>query len=111
MTNSELNILLVEDNPGDARLLREALREIEALSFELHSRRHGGASASNRLGTRKFDVGLLDLGLPDAQGLEVVRRIHDAAPEMPLLVLTALNDERRGGSIAAGRRAGLPGQG
>jgi diguanylate cyclase (GGDEF)-like protein len=93
MRKSELNILLVEDNPGDARLLREALKEIDATEFEMG---HADTltKALERLEQGTFDVGLLDLGLPDAQGLEVVRRIHCAAPDMPLLVLTALNDER-----------------
>ena len=92
MPKPELNILLVEDNPGDARLLIEGLRAIDALKFQLgHVDTLTHALARLRHGT--FDVGLLDLGLPDAQGLEVVRRIHLAAPDMPLLVLTALNDE------------------
>ena len=92
MPKSELNVLLVEDNPGDARLLREGLQEIDALTFKL-SHLETVSGAIERLGQCQFDVGLLDLGLPDARGLEVVRRIHDAAPDMPLLVLTALKDE------------------
>src|SRR2546423_1661854 len=92
MTTSTLNVLLVEDNPGDARLLREGLQEIQALRFEL-THVETVTCALECLGRCQFDVGLLDLGLPDARGLEVVRRIHDAAPDLPLLVLTALNDE------------------
>jgi diguanylate cyclase (GGDEF)-like protein len=92
MPTSDLNILLVEDNPGDARLLREGLREIDGLRFEL-SHMDTLTRALERLRHHEFAVGVLDLGLPDAQGLEVVRAIHNAAPDMPLLVLTALNDE------------------
>ena len=90
---SVMTILLVEDNPGDARLLQEALSEIAAMSFELH---HVDtvARAVAALGTRTFDIGLLDLALPDVQGLDVVRRIHDTAPDLPLVVLSALKDER-----------------
>src|SRR4051812_46486202 len=93
MRKIELKILLVEDNPGDARLLRESLREIDALSFEL-THVHSQAEALESLAHDKFDVALLDLGLPDARGLEVVRRIRVAAPDVTLLVLTALKDEQ-----------------
>src|SRR5688572_12804597 len=91
--DTSLSILLVEDNPGDARLLREALREIDARTFTLEhcdSLTH----ALQVLIHRNYDVGVLDLGLPDARGLEVVRRVREAAPGMPLVVLTALDDER-----------------
>ena len=92
MRKSELNVLLVEDNPGDARLLREGLQEIDAVTFSL-SHVETVTGALERLAQGQFDAGLLDLGLPDARGLEVVRRIHAAAPDMPLLVLTALKDD------------------
>ena len=92
MRTSELNILLVEDNPGDVRLLREGLQEIDGLTFEL-THFDTLSDALERLRQRTFDVGLVDLGLPDARGLEAVRRIHDSVPDMPLLVLTAQNDE------------------
>jgi two-component system cell cycle response regulator len=88
-----MKILLVEDNPGDARLLDEALRDIAAVRFDLHHT-ETLARAVETLALHKFDIGLLDLGLPDANGLEVVRRIHETAPEMPLVVLSALRDER-----------------
>ncbi len=92
MTTGLTKILLVEDNPGDARLLREALVEIPESRFELtHCETLTQALESLRNG--KPDVVLSDLGLPDSQGLEAVRRIHDAAPDVPLLVLTALNDD------------------
>jgi signal transduction histidine kinase len=85
-------ILLVEDNPGDARLIRETLREAESFPFELaHADRL--ASAEERLAAEAFDVVLLDLSLPDAHGLETVRRTLAAAPEAPIVVLTGLDDE------------------
>src|SRR5688500_17038393 len=88
----DLNILLVEDNPGDARLLREGLEEIGVRRFAL-THVETLEQALDRLGQARFDVGVLDLALPDARGLEVVRRVRLAAPEVPLLVLTALSDE------------------
>src|SRR6266567_5922479 len=92
MTTGVIKILLVEDNPGDARLLREAFEEIPESRSELV---HCGnlAQALEFLAKNKPDVILSDLGLPDSQGLEAVRRIHDVAPDVPLVVLTALNDD------------------
>src|SRR5262249_30987851 len=75
-----------------ARLLREGLREIDMLQFELSHVETLGR-ALEQVQRMTYDVGLLDLGLPDARGLEVVRRLHEAAPDLPLLVLTALKDE------------------
>ena len=66
MGDSVVRILLVEDNPGDARLLREALRDAPGLSHELiHVERLD--DAIRRLGKQAFDVLLLDLSLPDSQ--------------------------------------------
>jgi diguanylate cyclase (GGDEF)-like protein/PAS domain S-box-containing protein len=86
------SILLIEDNPGDARLLREMLNEHESQKTELvHvTSMH---EAELQLGQRAFDIVLLDLGLPDAQGLNALRRAHAVAPRVPLVVLTGLDDE------------------
>jgi len=92
MPTLSTKILLVEDNPGDVRLLREALAEITESTFELTDC-ETVAQALEFLLKSKPDVVLSDLGLPDSQGLEAVRRIRSAAPEIPLVVLTALNDE------------------
>jgi signal transduction histidine kinase len=92
MDGPPLRILLVEDNPGDARLLRETLREVESLRFELaHVERL--SAALERLEAAAADVVLLDLSLPDAHGLETVSRTLAAAPELPIVVLTGLADE------------------
>ena len=87
-----LRILLVEDNPGDARLIRETLRDAGSLRFEL---RHADrlSAALPILAARDVDVVLLDLSLPDAHGLETVTRALAAAPEVPIVVLTGLDDE------------------
>ena len=85
-------VLLVEDNQGDARLLREMFDEQGSPNTGLI---HVGcmSEAETYLANRAFDVILLDLGLPDAQGLEAIRRAHVAAPRVPLVVLTGLDDE------------------
>ena len=85
--------LLVEDNPADARLLKEAVAEVGAArSIELvHVDRL--ATALQRLKTESFDVVLLDLSLPDESGLQTLIRAHAAAPSVPIVVLTGLDDE------------------
>lgn len=85
-------VLLIEDNPGDARLLREMFREAGSEAIELI---HFGCmgAAERYLTERSVDIILLDPGLPDSQGLESVRRIRVAAPWIPLVVLTGLEDD------------------
>jgi two-component system, cell cycle response regulator len=91
MSNSLVNVLLVEDNPGDARLFQELARTAE-FPFEI-VHRETLAGALEVLADGTPEIVLLDLGLPDAQGLEVVRQVRSAAPDPPLLVLTGLDDE------------------
>jgi diguanylate cyclase (GGDEF)-like protein len=85
----KIKVLLVEDNPGDARLLREMFREDRSLEL---AHVECMADAENYLAAGAVDVILLDLGLSDAQGLEAVRRALAAAPRIPLMVLTGLDD-------------------
>ncbi|MBV9774071.1 MAG: response regulator [Gemmatimonadetes bacterium] len=92
MGRDPVRILLVEDNPGDARLLRETLREAESFPFELtHVTRLG--EGEERLAEGGTEVVLLDLSLPDAHGMETVTRTLRAAPDVPIVVLTGLSDE------------------
>ena len=92
MAEAPIRILLVEDNPGDARLLRELLRESGSLSFDLtHVDRLADARA--RMEAEGADVILLDLSLPDAHGLESVTRTLEFAAQVPIVVLTGLDDE------------------
>jgi diguanylate cyclase (GGDEF)-like protein/PAS domain S-box-containing protein len=84
--------LLIEDNPGDARLLREMFNEQGSRNTELTIVR-SMAEAERHLSGHAVDIILLDLGLPDAQGVAAVRRAHAAAPRTPLVVLTGLDDE------------------
>jgi diguanylate cyclase (GGDEF)-like protein/PAS domain S-box-containing protein len=85
-------LLVVEDNPGDARLLQEMLNERGA-SISKISHAQTMAEAEKLIAENAFDMILLDLGLPDANGLGAVRRAHAAAPRVPLVVLTGLDDE------------------
>jgi len=92
MNDKALQVLLVEDNAGDARLLREMFSTEAPGSFELtHLLRMSDALL--HLGKGGVDVVLLDMGLPDAHGLDTVRQAHAMAPSIPLIVLTGLDDE------------------
>ena len=85
-------ILLVEDNPGDARLVREMLSAEAAGQFEIED---AGtlADAEKMLGGKTYEVVLLDLSLPDGSGIELVRRIADVAKEAAIILLTGRADE------------------
>jgi signal transduction histidine kinase len=90
--DAPVRILLVEDNPGDARLLRYTLQEAQSLRFELsHAERL--SDALDRVRAEPADVVLLDLSLPDAHGMDTVARMLEAAPAVPIIVLTGLADE------------------
>ena len=90
------SLLLVEDNVGDARLLRELFADQDAGDIDMvNVTSMRGAEA--HLSEHAVDIILLDLGLPDSQGLDAVRRARAAAPRIPLVVLTGLDDE----SVAA----------
>lgn len=94
MTNSQhpIRLLLVEDNPGDIRLIEEALAQRVNAHFtkDCVSRL---SDALNRISAGNIDVILLDLSLPDSQGLETFVRIQQAASHMPIIVLSGLDDE------------------
>jgi phosphoserine phosphatase RsbU/P len=88
-----LRLLLVEDNPGDARLLQEELREVASTRFEVRQVTRL-AEAVEAVGEPGVDVVLLDLSLPDGQGLANIERMRQAAPALPLVVLTGTDDEQ-----------------
>jgi two-component system, cell cycle response regulator len=92
MSTTITKILLVEDNPGDTRLIKEALSEIAKLQFELvHCETL--EQALEFCSKSVPDAILLDLGLPDSQGLDTVRRMHAAAQQAPIAVLTIRDEE------------------
>jgi DNA-binding NtrC family response regulator len=92
MTSCQTNVFLIEDNPGDARLVREMLAEVTGTPFRLEWADHL-AKGLEQLGTEKVDVILLDLSLPDSHGYETFARMHEAAPEIPIVVMSGLDDE------------------
>jgi len=89
------HILLVEDNPGDARILRELLAEGNADRFTLtHVDRLD--TGIRCLDQSAIDIILLDLSLPDSQGTQTLARMHAAAKGVPIVLMTGLEDEELG---------------
>jgi two-component system, cell cycle sensor histidine kinase and response regulator CckA len=91
-----MRILLVEDNPADARLLRENLAEAGPDQFAVHQAGCLGDALDQLQEKKACDVILLDLSLPDSQGLTTVSRMQTAAPRVPIVVLTGMDDDALG---------------
>lgn len=92
MPEQPIKVLLVEDNPGDVRLLQEFLWDVTTAQFELMPVERLDQTLK-LLNQESFDVILLDLSLPDSQGLETFITLHRQAPAIPIIVLTGLDDE------------------
>ena len=95
MSSKRIRLLLIEDNPADARLIRELLREAGDRQIETQ---HASALAEalGALDAGTVDVVLADLSLPDSQGVETFKAVHASAPTVPVVVLTGLADEQTG---------------
>jgi signal transduction histidine kinase len=87
---SHMKILLVEDNPGDALLVREYLSEADPSIELIHQT--SLQDSSDVIAENNIDAILLDLSLPDAQGLETVHRARQLAPHHPIVVLSGISD-------------------
>ena len=92
MNSDLINILLVEDNLGDVDLLQIILSEVKSFEHKL-TITNTLNSALEHLNQIQFDVTLLDLSLPDAQGLDTVSQMRRQAMKIPIVVLTGLDDE------------------
>ncbi|WP_459194494.1 bacterio-opsin activator domain-containing protein [Halosimplex sp. J119] len=107
MPGDELDVLLIEDNPGDARLIEEMIREAGDLRRRVEADA-GAADGSqfhhettltdglDALAESGADVLLLDLGLPESTGLDTLESVLDATEFVPIVVLTGLRDEEVG---------------
>jgi len=95
LADKPIVILLVEDNPGDRRLIREMLAEASNVTFDVQYADRLEA-ATEYLDHNGVEVILLDLGLPDSQGLATLKKIHAQVSRTPIVVLTGLNDETVG---------------
>jgi len=84
--------LVVEDDPEDFALFREALQEAQAAARFEFSRAGSLADALERLAAESFDIGVIDLNLPDSDGATTYARLREIAPGMPLVVVTGSSD-------------------
>jgi DNA-binding NarL/FixJ family response regulator len=87
----KIKILLIEDNKGDARLIHELLKEIQYFGYTLEWRENLSAGIQAMQKT-DLDLLLLDLTLPDSQGLETVLHVLSQTPDVPIVVLTGHDD-------------------
>ena len=92
MDSGLMNILLVEDNPDDERLIRETLAEAGHREYHLECVDSVGRVSAS-LVQRDAAVILLDLSLPDSEGLETIRWVQDIAKGRPILALSGTDDE------------------
>lgn len=88
--DAALNILLVEDSPTDVLLAQDALDNRKHFDLTVIDRL---TTALDLLEERSFDIVLLDLGLPDSQGLDTLRRLRQRNPSVPVIVMTAHDDD------------------
>jgi diguanylate cyclase (GGDEF)-like protein len=87
------DVLLIEDNPGDARLIREMIAEDPPAPFRLHVAERLGHGLEF-LNVHPTGLVLLDLSLPDSIGLETFARVYAHSPTVPIIVLTGNNDDK-----------------
>ncbi len=95
MVQKPLKVLLIEDNPSDVALLRHHLAELPSARIEFNQ---VGllVNALEYLNKKsaEVDVILMDIGLPDSQGLQTFCKVHLLAPQIPIVVLSGLDDEQ-----------------
>lgn len=92
MPDKTIHILLIEDNPGDARLVQELLQDVSTATFQVdHAPQL--AKGVERLNQGGVDLILLDLSLPDSLGLYTLVKVQRSAADVPIIVLTGLADE------------------
>jgi signal transduction histidine kinase len=94
--NKELNLLLIEDNEGDERLIRELLGEQKLIRFNIE-KAASLKESEGKISNYKYDIILLDLGLPDSSGLETLIKLIALFPGLAtIIILTGLNDTEIG---------------
>ncbi len=88
-----IKVLLVEDDPDDAELLQLSLRKIRSVDITVEWS-PSLSSALGNLAKDTFDIVVTDLGLPESKGIESFLEIHSRYPNVPVIVLTGLSDEK-----------------
>ncbi len=99
--NGSIKVLMIEDNPGDARLIHEMLSECREASFDI---RQAGSlkEGFECLSRNSVEVVLLDLILPDSDGLDTFKKVQSRYPDVPILLLTGTNDKMLGSQAISG---------
>jgi signal transduction histidine kinase/DNA-binding NarL/FixJ family response regulator len=92
INETPVRILLIEDNPADAAIIREMLDNVSGDAFEIHHAPRLADGLKQLADDGKTDVVLLDLSLPDSQGVDSFDRLLAVAPEVPIIVLSGLED-------------------
>lgn len=96
MDNSSLiKILLIEDNPGDARLVEILLEESDFLNCKVINKQ-SLSEGIEALNNEEFSIVLLDLTLPDSRGFDTLQRLIKAHPDVNVIVMTGLSDKALG---------------
>jgi signal transduction histidine kinase/HPt (histidine-containing phosphotransfer) domain-containing protein len=92
---NSIQILLIEDNPGDVRLIQEYLKDSGLPEYQLH---HGETLAAGRkiLYQQSIQIVLLDLHVPDSMGFSTFEKLYEEFPDYPFVVLTGLSDATLG---------------
>jgi PAS domain S-box-containing protein len=92
MDIEKIRILLVEDNEGDARLVKENLQEMSVVNYEIdHVTRF--KNAIEHVTSHEYDLVILDLGLPDSSGFQTFKNFQLVAVDVPIVIFTGLGDE------------------
>jgi DNA-binding NarL/FixJ family response regulator len=92
LLNKVIKVLLIEDNDADARFIKEMFKEIKTPKYELINVKRLDEGLK-LLDENLFYVFLLDLSLPDSSGLETFEKAHEHDPELPIVILSGLDDE------------------
>ncbi len=95
ISTNKINILIIEDNPGDVKIIEEILSEIETIIYNLVCKNNLNDGIKYAL-TKKPDIILLDLMLSDSNGLETLKIIRKKVSKIPIVVLTGIDDEEIG---------------
>ena len=88
-----IKVLLIGDNPGDARLIQKMISEIDGATFDLE-RVDRLSDGLKHLSGKDVHVVLLDLNLPDSKGFDTFKKVYAKVPEVPIVIFTGLKDNK-----------------
>ena len=107
MENKPFRVLVIEDDPNYFILVNERLSQNKEPSFQLIRSKHM-QSGLERLGEGDIDAVLLDLMLPDSEGLDSFLAVHKAFPLVPVIILTAVDDDDLAAQAIAAHNSKAP---